>query len=179
MTGEAGRAPFSVITWYLPYNWGKARKITVRVAGSRYPGRGGDLAAFLGAASTGLLSIRPHRLPVGDQSALGWDKCIAGGFPTGASVSTVFILATRFSIKAKQSRYTPWWRLGERRYSSYSFLTSALHGSEWSALRPGRALPRGKDPRYPLYRRLGGPQSRSRHRGYRKSLLPLPGIETR
>jgi hypothetical protein len=24
-------------------------------------------------------------------------------------------------------------------------------------------LPRGKDPRYPLYRRLGGPQSRSGH----------------
>jgi hypothetical protein len=31
--------------------------------------------------------------------------------------------------------------LGERRYSSYSFLTSALEGGEWSASRPGRALP--------------------------------------
>jgi hypothetical protein len=31
---------------------------------------------------------------------------------------------------------------------------------EWSASRPGR-----KDPRYPLYKRLGGPQSRSEHRG--------------
>jgi hypothetical protein len=30
---------------------------------------------------------------------------------------------------------------GERRYSSYSFLTSALDGGEWSASRPGRALP--------------------------------------
>jgi hypothetical protein len=36
---------------------------------------------------------------------------------------------------------------------------------EWSASRPGRALPPGKGPRYPLYRRLGGPQSRSGHRG--------------
>jgi hypothetical protein len=35
---------------------------------------------------------------------------------------------------------------GERRYSSYSFLTSALDGGEWSAPRPGRALPHGKDP---------------------------------
>jgi hypothetical protein len=35
---------------------------------------------------------------------------------------------------------------GERRYSSYSFLTSALDGGEWSASRPGRALPRGKTP---------------------------------
>jgi hypothetical protein len=66
--------------------------------------------------------------------------------------------------KPKQSRYTPWWRLVVR-YSSYSFSTSVLDGGEWSASRPGSALPRGKDPRYPLYRRLGGPQSRSGHRG--------------
>jgi hypothetical protein len=39
--------------------------------------------------------------------------------------------------------------------------------------------PWGKDTRYPLYRRLGGPQSRSGHRGYRKNPLPLPGIEHR
>jgi hypothetical protein len=55
--------------------------------------------------------------------------------------------------------------LGERNYSSYSFLTSELDGDEWSASLPGRALPRGKDPQYPLYRRLGGPQSRSGCRG--------------
>jgi hypothetical protein len=36
---------------------------------------------------------------------------------------------------------------GERKYSSYSFLTSALDKGEWSASRPGRVLPRGKDPR--------------------------------
>jgi hypothetical protein len=35
-------------------------------------------------------------------------------------------------------------------YSCYSFLTSALDGGEWSASRPGHALPPGKDPRYPL-----------------------------
>jgi hypothetical protein len=44
-------------------------------------------------------------------------------------------------------------------YGSYSYLTSVLDGVEWSASRPGRALPPDKDPRYPLYRRLGGPQS--------------------
>jgi hypothetical protein len=54
---------------------------------------------------------------------------------------------------------------GERRYCSYSFLTSALDGGEWSTSRPDRAMPRGKDPRYPLYRRLDGPQSWSGHRG--------------
>jgi len=32
---------------------------------------------------------------------------------------------------------------------------------EWSATRPGRTLPSGKT-RYPIYRRLGGPQGRPR-----------------
>jgi hypothetical protein len=44
---------------------------------------------------------------------------------------------------------------------------------------PAALYPRKKDPRYPLYRRMGGPQSRSGHRGYRKSPLPLLGIEHR
>jgi hypothetical protein len=37
-------------------------------------------------------------------------------------------------------------RLGERRYSSYSFTTSALDVGKWSASRPGRALSPGKGP---------------------------------
>jgi hypothetical protein len=46
---------------------------------------------------------------------------------------------------------------GERMYSSYSFTTSALDSGQrhdLAALYP-------KDPRYPLYRKLGGPQSLS------------------
>jgi hypothetical protein len=46
--------------------------------------------------------------------------------------------------KVKRSRYTPWRRLWERRYSSYSFTTSALDGGEWSASRPGRAFTPGE-----------------------------------
>jgi hypothetical protein len=34
---------------------------------------------------------------------------------------------------------------GERRYTSYSFSTSELDGGEWSASRPSRTLPWGKD----------------------------------
>jgi hypothetical protein len=45
--------------------------------------------------------------------------------------------------------------LGERTYSSYSFLTSALKGSEWSASRPGRALPPGKEPPVPIVQEVG------------------------
>ena len=45
---------------------------------------------------------------------------------------------------------------------------------EWSAARPGRTLPPGKT-RYPLYRRLGGPQGRS---GRAESVVSL-GIRSR
>jgi hypothetical protein len=44
---------------------------------------------------------------------------------------------------------------GERRYSSYSFTTSALDGGEWSAPRPGRALPPGKGPPVPIVQEAG------------------------
>jgi hypothetical protein len=39
--------------------------------------------------------------------------------------------------------------------------------------------PRWKCQRYPLHTRLGGPQSWSGHKGYRKNYLSLPGIEPR
>jgi hypothetical protein len=50
----------------------------------------------------------------------------------------------------------------KRRYRSYSFL-AALDGDKRSVLPPGR------DPRYPLDRRIGGPQSWSGHRTEEKS----------
>jgi len=39
-------------------------------------------------------------------------------------------------------------------------MTAALEGGEWSAARPKRTLPPGKN-LYQFYRRLGGPQGRS------------------
>ena len=44
---------------------------------------------------------------------------------------------------------------------------------EGTASRPGRSLPPGKT-RYPLYRRLGGPQGRS---GQVRKISPLPGFD--
>jgi hypothetical protein len=41
-------------------------------------------------------------------------------------------------------------QLGDSRYSSYSFLTSALEGGEWSASHPNRVLPPGKEPPVPI-----------------------------
>jgi hypothetical protein len=40
--------------------------------------------------------------------------------------------------------------LGEWKYSSTHLLTSALDGGEWSASRPGRFTPPGKDPLVPI-----------------------------
>ena len=54
-----------------------------------------------------------------------------------------------------------------------SFLTTALEVSEGSAARPGRSLLLGKT-RYPLYRRLGGPQGRS---GQVRKISPPPGFD--
>jgi hypothetical protein len=48
---------------------------------------------------------------------------------------------------------------GERRYSSYSFTTSALDGVGGQRHASAALYPRGKDTRYSLYMRLGGPQS--------------------
>jgi hypothetical protein len=54
-------------------------------------------------------------------------------------------------------------------------MTTTLEGGEGSASCPGRFLPRGKT-RYPLYRRLGGPQSRS---GQVRKISPSPGFDPR
>jgi rRNA maturation protein Nop10 len=64
---------------------------------------------------------------------------------------------------------------GEYRYSYTLSLTSALDGGEWSTPRPGRFTP-GKETRYPLYRRLCGPQRRS---GRLRKISPSPGIDSR
>jgi hypothetical protein len=58
------------------------------------------------------------------------------------------------------------------------FLTLALAGGEWSASHPSRFTPRGKSPRYPLDRRLGGLQSRFGQRRDETNLT-LPGLELR
>ena len=62
----------------------------------------------------------------------------------------------------------PVWPRGWVEVQLYSSMTAALGGGEWSASRPGRTLPSGKT-RYPLYRRLGGPQGRC---GRAENLVP-------
>jgi hypothetical protein len=54
-------------------------------------------------------------------------------------------------------------------------MTTAVEGGEGSVSRPGRSLPPGKT-RYPLYRRLGGPQGRF---GQARKISPPPGFDPR
>jgi hypothetical protein len=44
---------------------------------------------------------------------------------------------------------------GERRYSSYSFMTSALDGGDWSAYNPGHTLFPGKGRHVPAVQEAG------------------------
>jgi hypothetical protein len=67
--------------------------------------------------------------------------------------------------------------LGERKYSSYSFSTSALDGGEWSALRPGRALAPGKETPVSIVHCWVGPRAGLDTEARGKILSPLPGIE--
>jgi hypothetical protein len=60
---------------------------------------------------------------------------------------------------------------GELGYSSPLSFPLALDGGGWSTSRPGSLTP-GKETRYPLYRRLDGPQGRS-------GRLPPPGFDPR
>jgi hypothetical protein len=85
------------------------------------------------------------------------------------------------SKKVKQSRYTPWRRLGGgRRYSSYSFSTSALDEGEWSASRPGRAFtPVESTPGTHCTGGWVGPRAGLDTQVGGKILLSLPGIESR
>jgi hypothetical protein len=57
--------------------------------------------------------------------------------------------------KVKQSYNTPANTWGERRYSFYLFLTSALDGGERAASHPRRALPPGKGPPVPIVQEAG------------------------
>jgi hypothetical protein len=74
-------------------------------------------------------------------------------------------LIIKSKSKVKLSLYCHAGTKGERLYSSYSFLTSAVDGDEWSASHSGCALSLRMDLWYPLERKMGGPRSWSGHRG--------------
>jgi hypothetical protein len=85
------------------------------------------------------------------------------------------------TVHVKQSSPTTHLRRlkGERRYSSYSFLTSALDGGELSASRPGRALSTDKGPPVPIVQEAGWAPEPVWTQRLEKNLLPLSEIKPR
>jgi hypothetical protein len=71
---------------------------------------------------------------------------------------------------------TPWRRIGEWRYSSAHYLTSALDGGEWSASHPGRFTLTERIPRTHWIGDWVG-HSRSGRDGEEKNSQPLLGLE--
>jgi hypothetical protein len=63
------------------------------------------------------------------------------GTLTSSAASVIICLGCSWRGDGKSPATCHGGKWGERRYSPYSFLTSALDGGEWSASRPGRALP--------------------------------------
>jgi hypothetical protein len=84
-----------------------------------------------------------------ESTRLVWDAVSYSSIYIEVS-KVVSLLSWRMSINmlciAKAIPLSHVYDKGERRHSSYSFLTSALDGVEWSASRPVRALPVGEDP---------------------------------
>jgi hypothetical protein len=77
-----------------------------------------------------------------------------GAAPSGPACRRSTSLHVR--LRLKLFHHTPRGRFGGGgRYSSYSFLTSALDWGEWSASRPGRYLPPGKGPPVPIVQEAG------------------------
>jgi hypothetical protein len=82
----------------------------------------------------------------------------------GCKFSWFYSVPASKCTKVKLSRYRQAGDKGESKYISYSFLKSALDGSGQLHV-PASFYPQRKDSQYTLYRRLGGPQSWTGHRG--------------
>jgi hypothetical protein len=85
---------------------------------------------------------------------------------------TIQIILT-FNVSCPATRHGGVWE--DRRYSSYSFFTSALDESEWSASRPGPALPPGKGPGTHWIGGWVGPRADVDAEARRKILCPCRG----
>jgi hypothetical protein len=85
-------------------------------------------------------------------------------------MSVIYCVTGKFHLRRRNK--------GSERECRYSFIlsfTSTLGGGGWSTSRPGRFTP-GKETRYPLHRRLGGPQNMS---GGLRKISPTLGFDPR
>jgi hypothetical protein len=98
--------------------------------------------------------------------------------PTHKQLKFADVLCTKWvkKVKVKSFLSTPWRHIARVEVQFHYVLTFTLDRSEWSTSHPSH-FTHGKEPWYPLNRRLGGPQNWSGHFGKKKNLLPLPGFE--
>jgi hypothetical protein len=80
-------------------------------------------------------------------------------------------------IKIEPSRYAMQMPRGRGSLSPTHFFTSALNRVSGEICPPAVLFTRGKDPQYPLDKKVDGPQRWSGHRGQTKNPLSLPRIE--
>jgi hypothetical protein len=80
--------------------------------------------------------------------------------------------------KVKQSRYTPWKRLGGEGYSSFSFLTSALDGVSGQRHAPAALYP-GKGPPVRIVQEAGWATEPVWTQRLQEKFLASDGIEPR
>ena len=101
-------------------------------------------------------------------------KKLKGKKVKGKKVRGKKVKGKKVKVKVKCSLYRPGvaQRVG-RGIALLFYDRGTRRWGEWSASRPGRSLPPGKT-RYPLYRRLGGPQGRS---GRVRKISSPPGFD--
>jgi hypothetical protein len=87
--------------------------------------------------------------------------------------------ALTLSVKGKAVPLHAMEARGGKEYSSYSFTTSALDGGEWSASRPGRALPPEKGPPVRIVQEAGWAPEPVWTQRLEEKFFTSPGIEPR
>jgi hypothetical protein len=131
------------------------------------------------------IPIRSNRAKCGDGCSINCRKqsSLLMGTDTGYRNQTWTVPYVRSKVKLSQCfswlGTTPWRRIGEVELYLHSLFDL---GTRWRwvvSFTPRPLYPQGKSPWYPLYRRLGGPQSRSGHDGKEKNSQPPPGIDPR
>jgi hypothetical protein len=90
-----------------------------------------------------------------------------------AASSSHYVAHPMIKVKVKQSRYTPWRRLGGEEIQLLLILDLGTRWGEWSASRPDRALPPGKGPPVPIVQEAGwAPEPVWTQRLEKKSFCP-------
>jgi flagellar basal body-associated protein FliL len=80
---------------------------------------------------------------------------MGGGSNSSTSGSNSSSSSSSSSKQVKHSHYTPGRHLGDRKYSLYSFTTSALDGASGQHHAPAALYPRGKDSPVPIAQEAG------------------------